>query len=100
MAVGCPMHFVLDTGKQLLERLCPGVVVNTGGVNVRRTLRQNTFSDERMSRMRASNCSKYSIGIRVLQALIIQHEALDQVFLQPLGGPAGRNWVPRNERTR
>ena len=58
------------------------------------TFRQNTFSADRMSRMRASSSSKIRTATRLFQTAVIEREALDQILFRaaqwPTAGTACR----------
>ena len=86
MAVGRPVHLVLDYGEKLPAYVRVGVVVDAGGINVEDLTPEYLFR-----RTDVPDAGQQLIEIvaapGLLEPFVIECEALDNIFPQALGGP-------------
>ncbi len=89
VAVGCPVHFVLDGGEELLGVFGVGGVVDAGGVDVEDFLVEAALGGADV----ADAFEEFSEVIflagagRIFEAFVVHGEALHQVLGEACGGP-------------
>jgi hypothetical protein len=86
VAVRGPVHLVLHRGKKALRGLGTRVVVHARGVDVEHLAPEHLFGRADVADARQQLFKIVRIGT-ALEALVVQHKALDQVAFERFGGP-------------
>ena len=86
LPVDCPVHLVLHRGEKALGCFLGGVVVDAGGVNVQHLAPEHFFRRADVADARQQFIEVVA-ATRAFEPLVVEREALDDVFPQALRGP-------------
>ncbi len=87
LAVDRVVHLVLHRGEELLRERVVLVVVDARGVDVGDLLVESPLAGADVLDAAGQLVEVVVADLRVLQALVVQHEALDDVLLELVRGP-------------